>query len=131
MTEGGYKIRNQSAAHFLTFTVVEWIDVFTRNSYRDILLNSFRHCQNHKGLLLHCWCLMSNHAHIIASATNADLSAIVRDFKTFTSKAIVNAIENNPKERRKDWMLELFRKQGDANRRNKEFQFWQQSLSRT
>ena len=30
MSEGGYKIRNQAEAHFITFTVVEWVDVFTR-----------------------------------------------------------------------------------------------------
>jgi len=28
MSEGGYKIRNQQAVHFITFAVVEWIDVF-------------------------------------------------------------------------------------------------------
>jgi len=27
MSEGGYKIRNQAAIHFLTFAVVEWIDL--------------------------------------------------------------------------------------------------------
>jgi len=29
MLEGGYKIRNHGAVHFITFSVVEWIDVFT------------------------------------------------------------------------------------------------------
>jgi len=27
MSEGGYKMRNQSAIHFITFAVVEWVDV--------------------------------------------------------------------------------------------------------
>jgi len=40
MSEGGYKIRNQAAIHFLTFAVVEWIDVFSRKDYRDIVLDS-------------------------------------------------------------------------------------------
>ena len=30
----GYKIRNQAATHFLTFTVVGWIDIFSRKRYR-------------------------------------------------------------------------------------------------
>ena len=34
MCEGGYKIRNQSAIHFITFAVVEWVDVFSRKEYR-------------------------------------------------------------------------------------------------
>jgi len=32
MSDGGYKIRNKQAAHFVTFDVVEWVDVFTRKA---------------------------------------------------------------------------------------------------
>jgi len=46
----GYRIGDQHALHFLTFTFVDWIDVFTRRIYRDIDLDSFRYCQDHKGL---------------------------------------------------------------------------------
>jgi len=53
MYEGGYKIRNQAAVHFITFAVVEWIDVFTTQNYRDFILDSIRFCQNEKGLLVH------------------------------------------------------------------------------
>ena len=60
MSEGGYKIRNQEAIYFITFAVAEWVDVFTRKDYRDIVLESIRHCQNERGLLLHAWCIMSN-----------------------------------------------------------------------
>ncbi len=48
MSDGGYKIRNQSAIHFITFAVVEWVDVFTRKDYRDIVLDSIRHYQQEK-----------------------------------------------------------------------------------
>ena len=65
--EGGYKIRNQAAVHFITFAVVEWVDVFTRKEYRDIVLESIKFCQKEKGLLLHSWCIMSNHLHLIIS----------------------------------------------------------------
>jgi REP element-mobilizing transposase RayT len=131
MSEGGYKIRNQSAIHFVTFAVVEWVDVFTRKDYRDIILESIRFCQKEKGLLLHSWCIMSNHLHLIVSAKDSNLSDILRDFKKFTSKQIITAIENNPGESRKEWMLNIFRQQGSKNSRNSEYQFWRQSLSRT
>ena len=126
MSDRGYKIRNKEAAHFITFAVVDWVDVFTRKDYRDILLDSIRHCQKEKGLLLHAWCIMSNHVHLIASASNNNLSDILRDFKKFTSKQIVKAIENNEQESRKSWMLEIFKKAGLANSRNEGFQFWRQ-----
>lgn len=42
MSDGGYKIRDKEGVHFVTFAVVEWVDVFTRKEYRDILLDSRR-----------------------------------------------------------------------------------------
>ena len=49
---GGYKIRDKEGIHFVSFAVLEWIDVFTRKEFRDILLESIRHCQKEKGLIL-------------------------------------------------------------------------------
>ena len=50
MSEGGFKIRNQEAIHFITFVVVVPIaigrvDVFTTKDYRDIVLDSLKFCQ--------------------------------------------------------------------------------------
>ena len=69
---------------------------------------------------------MSNHLHLVASAQNKDLSDILRDFKKFTSKQIVKAIQDNKQESRREWMLQIFKQAGEANSRNSEFQFWQQ-----
>lgn len=80
-----YVIRDQGAVHFVTFTVHQWADVFTRSSYVDILLESLKHCQENKGLEIYAWVVMSNHCHLIISAKNEDLSDIIRDFKKFTS----------------------------------------------
>jgi len=126
MSEGGYKIRNKEGIHFITFAVVEWIDVFTRIEYRDIILDSIRHCQKEKGLLVHAWCIMSNHVHLVVSAKNHDTSDILRDFKKFTSKQTIKAVKENERESRREWMLELFKKAGSANGRNSTYQFWRQ-----
>ena len=112
--------------HFLTFAVVEWVDAFTRKEYKDILLDSIRHCQNEKGLLLHAWCLMSNHVHLVVSAKENNTSDILRDFKKYTSKRIIAAIDGNQHESRRDWMLKIFREQGGKNSRNTYYQFWRQ-----
>lgn len=126
MSIGGYKIRDQQAIHFITFAVVEWVDVFTRKTYRDILIDSLQHCQQQKGLVLHAWCIMSNHVHLLASAKDGNLSDILRNFKKFTSRQIITAIQNNEEESRKDWMLHIFQKAGEANGRNTTYQFWRQ-----
>jgi hypothetical protein len=54
------------------------------------------------------------------------LSGIVRDFKKFTSSTIVKAISENRIESRKNWMLWIFKKAGEKNSNNKNFQFWRQ-----
>lgn len=108
----------------MTFTVVEWVDVFTRKDYRDIFIDSVKYCQENKGLLIHGWCMMSNHVHLIISAKNCDLSSIIRDMKKFTSKKIIEAIIKNEHESRKGWMLSIFAQQASGNSHNSRYQFW-------
>lgn len=48
---------------------------------------------------------MSNHFHLIVKAKNENLQDIIRDFKKFTVKKIYKAIQENPKESRKAWLL--------------------------
>jgi REP element-mobilizing transposase RayT len=123
----GYQIRDQNAIHFLTFATVQWVDVFTRTAYADIAVESLIFCQDNKGLNVHAWCIMSNHVHLIVSAREGHtLSDIIRDFKKFTAQRILAAIENNPSESRKNWMLWLFKSAGQRNKRNDMYQFWQQ-----
>ena len=69
---------------------------------------------------------MSNHLHLIISAINHDTSDILRDFKKFTSKEIIKAVQAHPGESRKGWMLNIFSDAGNSNSRNKEYQFWRQ-----
>ncbi len=123
--EDGYKIRNKEGIHFITFAVVGWIDVFARKEYIEILLNSIRYCQQEKGVIVHAWCIMTNHVHFVISTQQNTTSDILRDFKKFIGKQIIQAITNNPQESRKEWMLNLFREFGKKNSRNKEFQLWQ------
>lgn len=127
MSERGYSIKDQQAIHFITFAVVQWIDVFTRKEYVDIVLESLRFCQKNKGLNVHAWCLMTNHIHLVISTNPPNkLSDVLRDFKKFTSSQIIRAIEANSKESRKNWMLWIFKKAGEQNERNEDYQFWQQ-----
>lgn len=102
-----YQIKDQGTVHFVTFTVHQWADVFTRPIYVDILLESLKYCQKQKGLEIFTWVVMTNHCHLIIRAKNENLSDIIRDFKKFTSKAIYKAIETNPQESRKDWLLQV------------------------
>lgn len=127
MSDRGYIIRNQYAIHFITFSVVQWIDIFTRKIYADIIVDSLKYCQTNKGLKIHAWCIMSNHIHLIISTDEDNkLSDVIRDFKKFTSVSILAELQNSHNESRKKWMLWIFKKAGEENNRNKDYQFWQQ-----
>ena len=121
-----YKVGEDAIAHFVTFSVVGWIDVFSRESYKEIFVNSLKHCQENKGLILHAWVIMTNHVHLIVSSNTNKIQDIVRDLKKYTSKQIIKSIQENPTESRKEWMLNLFSFAGESNSNNTEFQFWKQ-----
>jgi putative transposase len=114
-------------AHFVSFAVVGWVDVFTRAVYAEFLVKNLAHCRAQKGLELYEFVIMPNHVHLIAAAKGGNLGDIMRDFKTYTSKELVKMITANPQESRKEWMLRLFKEHGAANPQNTYNQFWQQS----
>jgi REP element-mobilizing transposase RayT len=104
-----YKFHNPFGVYFVTFAVQGWVDVFTRNEYKNILVDNLAWCQKNKGLELFAWCIMTNHLHLIARAEEGHLlSDILRDYKKFTSKAVLKAIAENPGESRKEWLVKQF-----------------------
>jgi REP element-mobilizing transposase RayT len=77
-----YTIHNQNIPYFLTWTIVDWIDIFTRQRYREIIIESLKYCVARKGLVLHAYVIMSNHMHLIVNASQGfALSDIIRDCK--------------------------------------------------
>ncbi|MFZ1679328.1 MAG: transposase [Saprospiraceae bacterium] len=124
----GYVISDQYASYFMTFTVVGWVDLFTRKECKDIIINSLKYCQENKGLILFAFVLMESHLHLLASSreNSKGLSAIVRDFKKFTSRALIEWMIDNPKESRWDWLKMVFEYHGKYNQNNTHFQVWQQ-----
>ncbi len=126
MFRKGYIIRDQQAIYYMTFTIVGWIDVFSRKSYRDIFIESLKYCQQHKGLHLHAYVMMSNHIHLIVSVDEScSISDFVRDCKKFTAKRILNDIETSTIESRQAWMLHEFKYYASRHSRNEKYQLWQ------
>lgn len=111
--------------YFITLTVVDWVDVFTRPVYKQIVIDSLKFCQKEKGLVIYAWCLMSNHIHMIVAAKEGfNLSDIIRDFKKYTNKKIIEAIKENPESRR-EWMLNRFEYNAKIDDKVKNYKFWQ------
>ncbi|MFN5774488.1 transposase [Flavobacterium sp.] len=77
----GYVIRDQSLPHFLTCTIVNRIDVFSRKTYRECVIDCFEYCIKNKGMILYSYVIMSNHIHLIIQSNEGKLSDLIRDFK--------------------------------------------------
>ena len=120
-----YKFHNPEGLYFISFSVVGWLDVFTRNEYKDLFLESLAYCQKNKGLEIHAWCVMSNHVHLVfRSISGQKPELLIGDLKRFTSKSIVKRIQENPRESRKEFLLEQFKKEAEKSSNVKHYQFW-------
>ena len=107
--------------YFVTFATVRWIDVFVRPEYVQILLDSLAYCQRQKGLILHAWCIMPSHIHLIMSTEQDAMQGILRDFKSYTARVLLEAIATHPAESRREWLLWMFERASAKERH----QFWQ------
>lgn len=119
----GFKIRNQSLPHFLTFTAVEWTDLFTRKVYRDLLLTNMNYCRKHKALRVGAYVIMSNHLHVIWRSEKGRLSDVIRDFKSYCTKQLIESIKTE-NESRRDGLLRTFRYHAGHTNQNKEYKIW-------
>ena len=112
--------------HFITITVVDWIDIFTRPLYKHIITDSLAYCQQNKGLRIFAWVLMSNHLHAIVDASGElSVADIVRDFKKYTSKRLLKEIQTSPNESRREWILNRLRYAGNNDKKITNYRLWQ------
>ncbi|WP_405326270.1 REP-associated tyrosine transposase [Leeuwenhoekiella sp. LLG6367-2.1] len=120
-----YKFHNPEGLYFVSFAVIEWLDVFTETIYNNILLDSLSYCQTHKGMEIIAWCIMTNHIHLIFRSIKGEKpEQLLGDFKRFTSKAVVKTIQINPTESRKEFLLEHFKNAAEKSSNVKYYQFW-------
>jgi hypothetical protein len=98
-----YLIREPGRAHFVTATIVEWLPVFTPAATCDILVRALLYAREHQGLRIHGWVILDSHFHAVMAAP--DLSAALRDLKSFTAREILQqlAIEG------REWLLNQLR----------------------
>ena len=68
-------------------------------------------------MILYGYVIMSNPVHLIIQSSDGKLSDLIRDFKKFTAKNILESIQNEPESRR-EWMLERFKKATETHSRN-------------
>jgi putative transposase len=108
--------------YYVTTTIVDWQYVFAGYPYFDVILDSLKFCVATKGLRLHAYVIMLNHAHYILSTDESkSLSDTMRDFNTHTSREITRLLEA-------DSRLQLLAPFADAARqdgRGNKYKVWQ------
>lgn len=119
-----YKFHDPKGIYFVTLSIVFWIDLFTRKEFKYIIINSLKHCQQEKGLIINAWCIMPSHLHMIIRTEDEPLENISRDFKKYTAKEIINTIPSI-NESRREWLLNAFIKAGKKLKRIKGHKVWQ------
>jgi putative transposase len=122
-----YKFGDSSKLYFISFSVINWIDVFIRDEYRHVLIESFKYCQQKKGLEIYAYCIMTSHVHMIVSSEENRLENIIRDLKSHTSTQMRVTIDNHSGESRREWMMWMMKRAGLRNSNNNDYQFWQQN----
>jgi putative transposase len=124
MSGDRYKIQNQNGIYFLTFTVIDWIDLFTRKDYCIVIVDALNYCIKEKHLEVFSWVIMSSHLHIVCRVIEpGKLSDVVRDFKKYTSKEFIKLM-NEIGESRRDWLLKRFAIEANRVGRAKNYKIW-------
>jgi REP element-mobilizing transposase RayT len=77
MGRGLYYNIYKDKTYFMSMTVVEWIDLFTRLTQKQLIVDSLKDSQENKGLNIFGWCPMPSHLHLIANTqTHTNTGAI-------------------------------------------------------
>ena len=128
-----YKFRNPEGLYFVSFAVVYWMDLFTREKYSQIFIDTLKFYAKDR-LELYAYCIMPNHVHMVFRDKNNQPELLLGNIKRYSSQQIQKAIESNPKESRKDWLLWMMAraasKESNVNRRmlwqhhNKPIELW-------
>jgi putative transposase len=122
-------ILEQQACYYMTFNVVDWIDIFVRPVFKQIIVESLNYFIEKKGLTVYSWCLMTNHLHLMARAKQGyGLSLIASDFQKFTTRIILEDIDAESEPRRK-WMMKRFEQASESLKFLAKYQVWQTSIN--
>lgn len=114
-----YKIVDKDGIYFCTSSILNWLPVFTRRSYFDLIADSLAFCRENKSLQLFGYVIMDNHIHLIAG--HPQLGKVMQDFKSFTARKIIDQLLTD----NKTWLLDQFHYRREADRGRNTFQIWQ------
>ncbi len=104
--------------HFVTYTIINWLPLFSDPALAQIILDSLKFLQDHQRLTLHGYVIMENHLHLIA----ADLSAQIAAFKSFTARSLIERLKQH---NQNTWLTQLIMGKR-LHKTTQTYQLWQE-----
>jgi REP element-mobilizing transposase RayT len=99
---------------------VEWLPVFTHKKYFEIIIQSLKFCQNHKGLEIYAYVILDNHLHLVIFGP--DVAQIIGSFKKFTARQIIKQLQEDNKK----WLLTELAFYKKGYKTESTYQVWQE-----
>ena len=120
MPRSRYRFGDDAYPYFMTWTIVGWLPVFTRQESTKIIYNSWRFLQLEREFQLLGYVILENHVHLIATAPN--LASAVKCSKSFTALQLVELL----KKRNARQLLRGLAALKLPNKKESEHQVWQE-----
>lgn len=117
-----YQITENSSPYFLTCTIIEWLPVFTRQPYFDIIIDTLKYNRQKKGLKLFAYVILDNHLHLVAAGDRLDQT--VKEFKSHTARAIIEMATSEDK----TWLLNQLKYYKAKHKKKSHYQVWQEGF---
>jgi len=117
-----YKFVEKDGIYFITSTIVEWLPIFTSETYFEIVIDSLKYCMNNMGLNLYAFVILDNHFHLISFS--ADMSKTVASLRKFTARKILDKLQMDNKE----WLLNQLAFYKKKNKIESDYQVWQEGV---
>lgn len=118
-----YRFHNPKGVYFVTFTCVQWIDVFVKDKYVTPFIDCIVKQQN-KGLNVHAFCIMTNHVHMIISAQNGNPGVLVNQIKSQFTKKYVNVLKSDSNQARRDRIMKIIATGETTRYGNPSYMLW-------
>jgi len=120
MGRSRYKIYEPTYPHFVTFTILRWIPIFTNKESVQIVMDSLKYLQKEDNLKIYAFVILENHMHLIIKSDN--LPKTIQKFKRHTAKYIIALL----KEKGVTTILDQLAFYKKAHKKMSQLQLWQE-----
>jgi REP element-mobilizing transposase RayT len=118
-----WKVCENIDTYFITSSMVNWTSIFNGRDFFSIMIDSLNYCKKYKELMIYGYVIMPDHIHLLASS-NANISDIMRDFKSYTSHQITELLC----EKEYHYSLQIFKQAAAKYPKSDNFKVWQEGF---